>query len=438
MSDIAIKIENLSKVYKLYDKPIDRMKEALSLTKKKYSRNHYALNNISFEVKKGETVGIIGSNGSGKSTLLKIITGVLSLSSGNLQVNGKISALLELGAGFNPEYTGIQNVYLNGTMMGYTKEQMDERVKPIMDFADIGEFIYQPVKTYSSGMFARLAFAVAINIEPKILIVDEALSVGDVFFQNKCFKKFDKLQEEGTTILFVSHDIGSIRQMCSRVLWIEKGEQIVFGNKDEVCKKYINKQFKESNQLNEKEVEKEHLKAINIPVKSNIKKLYPKIKVDKNNILSEDIEIISCFVKDKDNNIVTTLEVLNQYSVYIVCKVKAVYMDKIIVGIVLENSKGINLLALNTYINNHEKVLEISQGEVMEVKFDFQLPKILKGQYLISPAIAKGNQKENVILTWLHGALDITILNNGYNTSLMEIDSDVKIEKYSTNNIELY
>lgn len=239
MSDIIIKVENLSKIYKLYDKPIDRMKESLSLTKKKYGKDHYALNNICLEVRKGETIGILGTNGSGKSTLLKIITGVLTPSSGNIEVKGKISALLELGAGFNPEYTGMENIYLNGTMMGYTKEQMEERIKPILDFADIGEFIHQPVKTYSSGMFARLAFAVAINVEPEILIVDEALSVGDVRFQIKCMNKMKQMMEGGTTVLFVSHDVNAIRRFCSKAIWINKGIIKKIGDVNKICDEYL-------------------------------------------------------------------------------------------------------------------------------------------------------------------------------------------------------
>ena len=188
--DIAIKIKDLTKCYKIYNKPSDRLKESLDPFRKKYHRDFFALNNVCFNVKRGETVGIIGKNGSGKSTLLKLITGVLTPTDGNIIVNGKISALLELGAGFNPEFTGIENIYMNGTIMGFSKVEMDKKLQDIIDFADIGDFINQPVKMYSSGMFARLAFAVAINIEPDILIVDEALSVGDVFFQNKCFKKF--------------------------------------------------------------------------------------------------------------------------------------------------------------------------------------------------------------------------------------------------------
>ena len=206
----AIKVTNLSKVYKLYDKPADRLKESLHPLKKKYHKEFYALNDVSFEIKKGETVGIIGKNGAGKSTLLKIITGVLTPSGGHVHVNGRIASLLELGAGFNPEYTGVENIYLQGTLMGYTKEEMESKIQAILDFADIGDFVYQPVKSYSSGMFARLAFAVAINVEPDILIVDEALSVGDMRFQQKCYRKFREFQELKKTILFVTHDTGTI------------------------------------------------------------------------------------------------------------------------------------------------------------------------------------------------------------------------------------
>ncbi len=238
MKEIAIRVEDISKMYKLYDKPSDRFKEALGLTKEKKYHEHYALNHVNFDVKKGETVGIIGTNGSGKSTILKIITGVLNPTGGNLTVNGRISALLELGAGFNMEYTGIENIYLNGTMMGFSREEIDSRMESILQFADIGDFVYQPVKTYSSGMFVRLAFAVAINIDPEILIVDEALSVGDVFFQVKCYHKFEEFKKMGKTILFVSHDLGSISKYCDRVILLNKGEKIAEGAPKEIVDMY--------------------------------------------------------------------------------------------------------------------------------------------------------------------------------------------------------
>ena len=221
MSEFAIQVKHLDKMYKLYNKPSDRLKEALGF--KVPVREHYALRDVSFEVKRGETVGIIGTNGSGKSTILKIITGVLNPTGGEVVVDGRISALLELGAGFNMEYTGIENVYLKGTMMGFSREEIDARLQDILDFADIGDFVHQPVKAYSSGMFVRLAFAVAINIDPEILIVDEALSVGDVFFQAKCYRKFEEFKKMGRTILFVSHDLSSISKYCDRVYLLNQG-----------------------------------------------------------------------------------------------------------------------------------------------------------------------------------------------------------------------
>lgn len=238
MSESVIKVSNLSKVYKMYAKPVDRLKESLSPFRKSYHYDHYALNDISFEIKKGEIVGIIGKNGSGKSTLLKIITGVLSPTSGNVTVNGKVSALLELGAGFNPEYTGMENIYFNGMVMGFTRDEMEKKVQSIIDFADIGEFINQPVKTYSSGMFARLAFAVAINVEPEILIIDEALSVGDMYFQAKCMTRLKEMFAKGVTVIFVTHDTDSIKSLCNRTLYLNKGNFICYGPSEEVVDLY--------------------------------------------------------------------------------------------------------------------------------------------------------------------------------------------------------
>ncbi len=238
MSGEAIKLEHITKIYKLYDRNRDRLKDSLGLTKKKCYKEHYALQDVSMEVQEGEMVGIIGVNGSGKSTILKIITGVLSPTSGTMQINGRISALLELGAGFNQEYTGLENVYLNGTMMGFSQKEIDERLQDILDFADIGEFIHQPVKSYSSGMFVRLAFAVAINIDPEILIVDEALAVGDVFFQAKCYHKFEEFKKLGKTILFVSHDLTSIAKYCDRVILLNKGVKLAEGSPKDMVNMY--------------------------------------------------------------------------------------------------------------------------------------------------------------------------------------------------------
>ncbi|MBE5831728.1 MAG: ABC transporter ATP-binding protein [Butyrivibrio sp.] len=235
---IAIEVKNLTKSYKLYDKPMDRLKDSLGLAKKRKFKEHLALNNVNLSVKKGETVGIIGTNGSGKSTILKIITGVLTPTSGEVNVDGHISALLELGAGFNMEYNGIDNIYLNGMMIGFSEDEITKRLDSILEFADIGDYVYQPVKTYSSGMFVRLAFAVAINIDPEILIVDEALSVGDVFFQAKCYHKFEEFKNQGKTILFVSHDLSSISKYCDRAVLLNQGVLLGEGTPKEMIDIY--------------------------------------------------------------------------------------------------------------------------------------------------------------------------------------------------------
>jgi len=333
MSDIAIKVENLSKVYKLYDKPIDRMKESLSLTKKKYSREHYALNNISFEIKKGETIGIIGTNGSGKSTLLKMITGVLTQSSGNIEVNGKISALLELGAGFNPEYTGLENIYLNGTMMGYTREEMQKRVKPIMEFADIGEFMNQPVKTYSSGMFARLAFAVAINVEPEILIVDEVLSVGDIRFQIKCMDKMKQMMAGGTTVLFVSHETNAIRRFCMKSIWINNGVMKEFGEVNKVADKYLD--FLKCGEIDEK---------YDNVVKEN-HEIRPFVRGD--NIA----EIIDFRVLDRFNNEVNEIELDEYIKIDVIYDVYDEKIKRPVLGIAIRSIDDDYVCGLNTLLD---------------------------------------------------------------------------------------
>lgn len=235
-----ITVKNLTKVYKIYEKVGDRILE--SIFPKKYKERveeFYALSDINFSIKKGETVGIIGKNGSGKSTLLKILTGVANQTAGEKIINGSVSALLELGTGFNPEYTGIENIYLNGTIMGMKKEDIDKKVDEIAEFAEIGEFINRPVKNYSSGMFVRLAFAVAINTDPDILIVDEALAVGDYRFQAKCYNKFEDLKSKGKTILFVSHDVDAVRRFCDRAIWLDYGKLIMDGDVSEVTSKYM-------------------------------------------------------------------------------------------------------------------------------------------------------------------------------------------------------
>ncbi|EOI04943.1 ABC transporter ATP-binding protein [Enterococcus moraviensis ATCC BAA-383] len=240
MSEYAIDIQNITKTYNMYKKPSDRFKEALNPMKKTYHDLFYALKDVTMQIEKGEMIGFVGENGSGKSTILKIITGVLTPTSGSMTIDGKISALLELGSGFNPEYSGYENIFLNGMVLGFSREEMEERVDDVIKFADIGDHLYQPVKTYSSGMFVRLAFAVAINVDPDILIVDEALAVGDLEFQLKCMEKFTEIKNSGKTILFVSHDVNSVRRFCDRTFWLKNGEVVEYGDTMDVTTNYEN------------------------------------------------------------------------------------------------------------------------------------------------------------------------------------------------------
>ena len=416
-----IQVSNLSKEYWLYDESIDQLKELIMLGKKKYHKTHKALDDISFDVTKGEHIGIIGTNGSGKSTLLKILTGVVKQTSGQVKINGRISALLELGAGFNPNYTGIENIYLNGTVMGYSHEEMEKKVDSIIEFADIGEFINQPVKNYSSGMFARLAFAVAINVEPEILIVDEALSVGDTFFQNKCYRKFEELKNKGVTILFVSHDIESIKQMCTRVLWIEQGKQQMLGDRNEVCQAYFNMKMQKQNENNRLYDACNYEQIISSKRRIRVNKIIPK----KGDLLSEEVEIVAASILDRDDNIVATMFGGEKYKIDIFVVAKK-QLKQAIVGFDLTDRKGISFLDYNTF-SDSKKTININQGQTVRVRFEFEMPYILKGPYILEAAVAEGTQEEHIMKTWLHGINEYEITWQGYDLSLIKVPYDMSI-----------
>jgi len=235
----AIRFENVSKSYPIYDSPGDRLKELVTFNRREFHRNFWALHDVSFEVERGETFCVIGENGSGKSTLLQLVAGILHPSAGTVEVNGRVSALLELGAGFNPEFTGRDNVYLNGAILGLSTREIDARYRDIEEFAEIGDFIKRPVKMYSSGMVVRLAFAVAINVDPEILLVDEALAVGDLYFRQRCMRKVHELRARGITILFVSHATADVMALGDRALWLERGRAVELGKTDRVVAKYL-------------------------------------------------------------------------------------------------------------------------------------------------------------------------------------------------------
>lgn len=418
----SIKVENVKKVYNLYENSQDRLKEMFGA--KTYHTEYYALSGIDFEVYRGETFGIVGTNGAGKSTLLKLITGVASPTAGVITVNGKISALLELGAGFNKNYTGMQNIFLNGTMMGYTKAEMEMKVESIIEFADIGDFIYQPVKTYSSGMFARLAFAVAINIEPEILIVDEALSVGDVFFQNKCYKKFEELRKKGVTIIFVSHDIGTVKQLCSRVLWIEHGEQQMVGDSVTVCNEYSNSILDKR----AKEREKNNVETrLSIEKANNVNELmdedYPEITYTSESILNNDVKIISSYLLDESGERVSACKAGEEYTLAVVFSAKR-KIEQCVVGFVLETVKGLWVINCNTLSTGLKKPFVVREDSINKVEFRFVMPQLVNGDYVVGVAVSEGDLIDFKVLTWLYNVLYIQMTNIGSNDGILMLDTE--------------
>lgn len=400
MEEISIKIKNLSKVYKLYDKPIDRLKESITPFKKKYHRDFYALNNVSIEVKKGETIGIIGKNGSGKSTLLKIITGVLNPSAGNVFVNGKISALLELGAGFNPEFTGIENVYLNGTIMGYSKEDMDKKLPEILEFADIGDFENQPVKMYSSGMFVRLAFAVAINVEPDILIVDEALAVGDIRFQNKCLSKIREFRENNKTIIVVSHSTELLKSLCSKIYWLMDGSIYKTGSPKEISQEYLDFM---THGITHKTNETPHKEYTDLKLvkEENIEWLDVKTlkRAGNGKALIENIAFY-------DSRKPEILNIIDEETKQIIVKLKIHVFEEIeipLIGVGFFNSFGQMVIHLNNQIMDKKiDVLRAEKNYIITYKFN--VPRIRNGEYLLATSIDDGFVGSNEIVDRINDA----------------------------------
>lgn len=436
----VISVNNVSKIYKLYDSPMDRFKEAIHPFHKLYSKPFYALKNVSFEIAKGETVGIIGTNGSGKSTILKIITGVIQPSEGSIDVQGKISALLELGAGFDMDYSGVENIYMNGAVLGFSREEMEKKKDEILEFADIGSFVYQPVKTYSSGMLVRLAFALAINVEPEILIIDEALAVGDAFFQAKCFDKLESIKASGTTILFVSHDIVSVKKLCSRAIWLEKGNLREIGEAKSVCEKYLSMQIEEQNREKKQLVEKMVLENTvkKEVVKSNKTSSFKRI--DMSNAVGESGtksgEIISFYIRDEQGNDVT---VLQTGEIYFFGLLTRFYdnVDNVLFGFEMENTKGTKLFSVNNFLTD-EVLPHVNAGEIYEVSFEVKLPRICATEYLVSPSLAAGSQDNHIVLHRIHNYMKIDVDNQGYNLSLIELDTKADFIQHSDGDIVFY
>ena len=420
--NIAIKISKLTKKYPLYDKPQDRFKEALNPFRKSYHHDFYAMKDVTIDIYKGETIGIIGKNGAGKSTLLKMITGVLTPTLGSIEVSGRIASLLELGAGFNPEMTGLENIYLNGTLMGFTDEEMHSKIDAILEFADIGEFIYQPVKMYSSGMFARLAFSVSINVEPDILIIDEALSVGDMAFQMKCFKKFQEFQEQGRTILFVTHALDTVIRYCNRGIVIDAGEKICDSSSKEAVdafKKLLTGNFyQQKDQSEDKEKPK-----------------YPSDQLFKNSFPSnsEMLEygnkkalIYDYGILDESGMPMTLFD--HNATCDIVLKIR--FNDKIIAPIVaysIKDSKGLEITGTNTLMKSIETGSYV-EGEEAEIRFKQEL-NLRPGAYALSLGCVTINENGIEVYNRLYDCVLFEIIGGAEMVGFFDLGSEVTIEQ---------
>jgi hypothetical protein len=424
--NLAISVQGVSKIYKLYDKPIDRLKEAVSLTHKSYHRDFFALSDISFDVKKGETVGIIGTNGSGKSTILKIITGVLSPTTGTAEVSGNISALLELGAGFNSEYTGLENIYMNGTMMGFSRQEMERRMDDILRFADIGDFVNQPVKTYSSGMFVRLAFALAINVDPEILIVDEALSVGDVFFQAKCYRRMEEMMQNGTTILMVSHDMGSIIKYCDKVVLLNRGHFVAQGEAGKMVDLYKKILANQTDELAEALIE-EKKEALGLPVEATVSDKRMKDRMNLNPEVQEYGDGRASFedfgTLDARGNVTNLLLKGEMFTIRERIRFHAP-IENPIFTYTLRDKKGTDITGTNTLFEGTE-IKPVKDGDVYTVSFR-QKMNLQGGEYLLSMSCTGYENGEHVVYHRLYNVLSLTVISNKNTVGFYDMGSEVE------------
>lgn len=419
--DIAVKIKDVSKTYFLYDKPSDRLKEVFSPFRKSHHREFHALNPLSVDIPKGGCFGVIGVNGSGKSTLLKMVTGVLTPTTGQIEIQGRVSALLELGAGFNLEYTGLENVYLNGTVMGYSKAEMDAKLPEILAFADIGDFIHQPVKTYSSGMFARLAFAVAINVDPDVLIVDEALSVGDIYFQSKCFKKFDEFKAKGKTIIFVTHDMGCVLRYCDEVMVLHKGDKVAQGNPHDmvdIYKKIL------ANQFDASAPKKEEKKAATVQPGETMKShlaLNPKpIEYGE-----KQIEIVDFGIFDHKGQITNTVLKDEPFTFKVALRFNEDIQD-VISTLTIKTPKGDVLMGTNTFLEGIS-LNDAKEGDTIVVSYT-QKCQLQPGEYLISTSATKYIGDEVHVYHRLYDVVGLDVIGTKATVGYFDPDSQITTE----------
>ena len=419
----AIKIEHVGKRYKLFASNKARLLDSIGVKRPGLFEMHHALSDVNFDIKKGETVGIIGTNGAGKSTLLKIITGVITPSEGRLVVDGRISALLELGAGFNMEYTGIENIYLNGTMIGFSREEIDRRMDDILSFADIGDFVHQPVKMYSSGMFVRLAFAVAINIDPEILIVDEALSVGDVFFQAKCYSKFEEFKKLGKTILFVSHDLSSIARYCDRVMLLDHGRKLDEGTPKQMIDLYKKVLQESVRQSSGQQVEN----TVRVEDADSWKQYFT-VNPDLNEYGNGTANIVDYAIIDENGNLTATIEKGSRFTI----KSKVLFHEAVenpIFTFTFKNVKGVDITGSNTRIEEVE-IEPAEAGDVYVASFTQQM-SLQGGEYLLSISCTGFVGGELIVYHRLYDLLNVTVVSIKNTVGFYDMDSETEVIKLS-------
>lgn len=418
--EIAISLKNISKCYKRYARPVDRLKEIL-LPGKSHAQEFWALRNISLEVPRGETLGIIGQNGSGKSTLLQIIAGTLTPTTGQVFVNGRVSALLELGSGFNPEFSGRQNVFFNGQILGLTRKEIEAKFDDIAAFAEIGDFIEHPVKTYSSGMVVRLAFAVIANTEPSILIVDEALAVGDTKFQARCMKRIRQLKEQGVTILFVSHDSGSVKMLCNSAILMNHGKMLERGEPKKIVNHYIALLSSDNNEV---EIENKKSEDIKLFPENNIELTDDFVKNNKDSSLhrhGNKLAIIkSVQIIDLKGNKIAKLETGEGFKISVLLQAKAELSD-LIVGISIRNLMGLVIYGINTHLLNI-KLPELNPNQELTVLF--KIPCYMnKGVYTVTLGI---HSEEGLSYDWVDELVVFEVTNSISCDGLIDLQSTVE------------
>lgn len=435
--EVVISVQGLGKSYQMYERPSHRLLQGLFGKRRSYYKHFWALRNTSFEVRRGETLGVIGRNGSGKSTLLQMIAGTLTPTEGSVAVNGRVAALLELGSGFNPDFTGRENVYLNATILGLSRAQIDARLQSILEFADIGEFIDQPVRSYSSGMVVRLAFAVIVHVDADILIIDEALSVGDAFFSQKCMRFLRNFQKNGT-LLFVSHDAAAVTNLCARALWLEGGSPRLVGTAQEVVEAYMTEQHA---------AERKHLEHEQIQV------IEPKRSALRSETAAPDFRSQAL----KDAGVSNRLSVFEfdpehvglQFGARKATIVRVALLDEsgaslgmlsggeiamievdvrlddtlegLIIGFYVKDRLGQRLFGDNTHFAHIEKPLDGSKGDVFRARFSFRMPMLPFGSYMIDAAVASGTRNDHTQQHWIHDAVEFRALDETMRSGLVGI-----------------